>query len=535
MTEPVQPLIYEEKPPAYSTVRDYLSVVLRHKRKAVIFFVITLVAVLVCMSILQDAYRSEAKLLVRPGWESMNVDPTAATSETAGSLNQSQTVLLNTMLDIIQSEALAETVVDRLGPGAFLLEPGETASPGKGNGSKGGFGQGVKNFAKKLLGIPVSRPMTDRENAVKCVMENTDARVLHHTQIISIAFTSPNPELSQNVVRELTDLCLEKHKLVYRNPDSYKFLEEHEKETRTEMNRLRREMTTLKKEMGLTSVRDRLDFIENNIGSLEQAIDQAEAERVAAEAKIGDLKGKLEEIPKTQRTGETTSTDYSVINSLRDQLYQLQNERQSLLSRFTEDSEVVREKDRQIKAVENLLASEKPREVKTETWALNTAYQEVESALRLEETTLTSLVSKVNELENQHGKLENERKELLVFDYRYSQLEAELRNREAQYEKITAKVAQARMEQALEEKRISNMSEIQPATCPLEPEKSRKLMILVAGFFAGILGGILLTFLADYLDHTLKTPEQVESRLEIPALVSIPRANGKTFSMKLKK
>lgn len=533
MPEPIQQLIYEEKPPAYATVRDYVSVVLRHKGKAFLFFVFALVVSVASVMFLTDTYQSEAKLLVRPGWESMNVDPTAATSDNTGGTGTSQNVLLNTMLDIITSKALAEEVVDKIGVAAFLGDAGAEGSAGGDSGnSVGEWKNKAKDAVKGVLGMDQRQPMTHRDKAVKALMENTSARVLRSTQIISITFTSADPALSQRVVQELTNLCLERHKLVYRNPLSYQFLEEQEKESGEELARLRAEFRDMKQEAGLTSITDRLNFMENNIGRIEQEIGQAEVELRTASAKMQNLNSKLAEIPKTHRTGETTSLDFTVINSLRERLAEQRNERNALLFRYSEDADVVKEKDRLIAEIEDTLAHEKPREVKSETWALNDAYLEVENSLRLEETTSASLEAKTTELKQQLGTAKKEREALIALELKYNKLEGELRNREEQHSEILAKVSQARMEQALEEKRISNISEIQAASMPLEPEKSRKLIIVMMGFLGGIMGGIVLTFIIDLLDRTLKTPEQVENKLELPALVSIPRLNRKLLSIK---
>ncbi|MFH1998799.1 MAG: hypothetical protein ABIK28_03915 [Planctomycetota bacterium] len=531
MPEPIQHLIYEEKPPAYSTVRDYVSVVLRHKGKAFLFFLLSLTVSVSVVIFLKESYQSEAKLLVRPGWESMNVDPTAATSENAGMANQSQTVLLNTMLDIIQSKALAEDVVDAIGVGAFISETAEAGDAGMDSSITQWKDQATK-AVKDALGMDAHQVFSDRDKAVKVLMENTTADVLRNTQIISIAFASPDPALAQRVVHELTDLCLNKHKLVYRNPLSYPFLEEQEKESSLELDRLRTEFRDLKQEAGLTSVQNRLNFMENNIGRLEQEIGQTEVDLHASAAKLENLAGKLTTLPQTHRTGETNSLDFSVINSLRERLQEQQNERNSLLTRFTEDSDVVKEKNRLIAEIEETLRNEKPREVKTETWALSSTYIEVETALRMEETAMESYKAKSGELKLQLAEAKKEREGLIALELRYNKLEGELQNREAQHAKIVAKVGQARMEQTLEEKRISNISEIQAATLPMEPEKSRKLIILIAGFIGGILGGIVLTFIIDLLDRTLKTPEQVENKLELPALVCIPRLSRRLLSIK---
>jgi capsular polysaccharide biosynthesis protein len=42
------------------------------------------------------------------------------------------------------------------------------------------------------------------------------------------------------------------------------------------------------------------------------------------------------------------------------------------------------------------------------------------------------------------------------------------------------------------------------------------------GFLLGILGGIFLAFFSEYHDHSLKKPQDVEEKLNLPLLASIP-------------
>ena len=58
------------------------------------------------------------------------------------------------------------------------------------------------------------------------------------------------------------------------------------------------------------------------------------------------------------------------------------------------------------------------------------------------------------------------------------------------------------------------------------------MVILLAGFLGGIAGGIALAFVLASFDHTLRTPEQVEDKLQIPTLVAIPRVRANRVSVK---
>jgi Mrp family chromosome partitioning ATPase len=74
----------------------------------------------------------------------------------------------------------------------------------------------------------------------------------------------------------------------------------------------------------------------------------------------------------------------------------------------------------------------------------------------------------------------------------------------------------------LEAGNISNISVVQPATVPIKPIRPRKLLNLALGIFLGVLGAVGLAFVCEYLDHSIKTPEEAEMRLQLPTLASIP-------------
>ena len=56
----------------------------------------------------------------------------------------------------------------------------------------------------------------------------------------------------------------------------------------------------------------------------------------------------------------------------------------------------------------------------------------------------------------------------------------------------------------------------------MKPIKPRKALNLALGFILGILGGIGMAFFSEYLDHSLKTPQEVEEKVKLQLLASIP-------------
>ncbi len=534
-------ILIEKKAPRYSSLQDYISVVFQHKWKGLIFFIIVTGVGVVLAAASRNLYESEANLLVRLGWESVNPDPTIATGERTGSINQSQALVMNTALNLLMSQSTAEQVVDKLGPERFMDPLGVDAASGAGTEGNASLLDSVSKAVRKvgnmtemgLDGEKKGKEMSARHQAIGILMDYTEAFMVRNTNVISIGFTSPSPQLSQDVVRELTDRFLEHNRLVYRTPGSYEFVAEQEEEARGKVEKLEAEMQNLKKESGVVDWDQRLAFVETSIGVLRQTIAAGQSDLKAAEAKITDLRNRQSNLPEVT-TLETTSMDYSVIDGLRTRILTLKGEEQIALSKFTRDSESVREICRQITEVEKQLSEEEPRVLTTLTQGINTLYQGVGTALNDEESLSISLKARLEESRKQLLAAEKEREDLIDLHYRFSRLALDLSKQKANYAGFLASLNQARQEQTLEEKSISNISVVQPATYPLSPTDSKRFTFLVVGLLGGMAGAIVLAFFCASMDHTFKTPEEVERMLQLPALVAIPRVRTNRVTLKAK-
>jgi len=67
---------------------------------------------------------------------------------------------------------------------------------------------------------------------------------------------------------------------------------------------------------------------------------------------------------------------------------------------------------------------------------------------------------------------------------------------------------------------------------PVSPKKKRNLVL---AFLVGLFGGAGLCFALDYLDNTVKNPEDVEKLANIPSLGMIPYFNPNNIEKKGKK
>jgi len=227
-------------------------------------------------------------------------------------------------------------------------------------------------------------------------------------------------------------------------------------------------------------------------------------------------------MPATITTEQTSGFPNSAAELMRQRLYELQLQEQELLSKFTDESEMVRQLRRQIAEARKLLEQEDHTRTQVTT-GVNLARQQTEMALLEEEATRSSLAARTEVLQARLLSAGEEFKGLIDSETRLARLQRAREIQEAKFRRYSENLEQARVDQALEMEKISNISVVQSASLPLRPEPTGRALKLALGLLLALFGSVGVAFLFEYADHSLKTPQDVEEKLGLPTLASIPR------------
>ena len=74
--------------------------------------------------------------------------------------------------------------------------------------------------------------------------------------------------------------------------------------------------------------------------------------------------------------------------------------------------------------------------------------------------------------------------------------------------------------------RSSNIRVVDPALAPSSPSRPQKGRNILLAFLVGIVGGIGLAVFREYLDNTVKSPDDVEALTGLPSLAVVPSQPG---------
>jgi uncharacterized protein involved in exopolysaccharide biosynthesis len=520
--------IPEERYPERS-LRDFLYILFRHKWKVILFFLAVMITVTLGTFLVAEIYRAEAKLMVRIGRENVSLDPTATTGQVI-SIGQSRESEINSELEILKSRELALRIVDAIGPQVFLKPPDEeSAAQVSSTGTNRDrirdlqerLGEAMGKLSNLLEDLGLATSLSDREKAVINFRKNLEIEVQKNNNILSLTYDGRSPKLAEKILAKLIDFYLDKHITAHRTIGSYGFFDKQKDQLRTQVVRAEEDLKNLKTNTGVASLEEQRKIILYRIGTLQQDTEATQAALAISRAKVQDLKEKLADVPPTLVTQETTGTQNYGSDLMRAKLYELQLKEQDLLSKFAETSQPVLEIRRQIAEAQALVDKEEPTRTQVTT-GINTTHQQLNLALLMEMTTLSSLEAKAKVLKPQLDGARREVNEINHTEVMMANLQRELSLQEAKYRKYSENLEQARIDQALETNKISNISVVQAANASMKPVKPRKALNLALGFFLGIFGGLGLAFFSEYLDHSIKTPQDVGEKVKLQLLASIP-------------
>jgi capsular exopolysaccharide synthesis family protein len=511
-----------------NSLRDIYYVLFRHKWKIIPFFLVVTLTVLVLTCLSPEVYRSEAKLLVRLGRESVTLDPTVTTGQLIN-VSQTRDSEVNVELEILTSRELLEKIVDSIGPDTLLGRSAhkffnKNADEKVVRETSLQATTEVMNTESDSEQSHPAKPSNNRDKAVRAVMKNLQVKAQKDSRIISISYESETPKLAQNVIDTLINYYKDKHIAVHQTKGSDQFFLQQVRDLNDVLTLSEKELRDLRDESGISSPEEQRQDTQNRIADLEGQIGAAEAELAGCQASVQRLEKKISSIPETLVTQETTGFSNQAVDLMRAKLYELQLKEYDLLSKFTEESQQVQMIHREVTEAQMQLEKEIAKTGRVEvTKGINSNYLQTQWALSTEQKNLSSIQAKILNLKEQLATKKEGLKTINDTGLKITSLKREIDIQQARYQRYSDKLDQARIDHALDREKISNISVVQPATLPTLPVSQRRTLKLALGILVGILGGIGLAFLFEHIDHSIKTPTEVEEKLRLPTLASIPR------------
>jgi capsular exopolysaccharide synthesis family protein len=323
-----------------------------------------------------------------------------------------------------------------------------------------------------------------------------DIKPTRQTRLVKIAFSTPDPALSARVASAHARSYIRQGiKLRSQtNEEGLHFLEEKLVELKGRLEKSEAALNRYRREREIISLDDKENLVVERLADLNRRLTEAEADRIALEAQIQVIqKREFESLPAIMNS--------TVVQTLKQQLAQREGEFVHLSTLFKPGHPRIDQVQAQVEDARRQLRQETQRVVK----GIESAYQ----AARARESALR------NAMEKQKAATLG----LKNVAVEYAILAREVDTNRQLYDSVLQRMKEMGVAAEL---RASNISVIDKAEPPHTPSSPKKLKSLLLSVLVALIGGVSLAFLLEYLDNTLKTPEELEHYLRLPNLGIVP-------------
>jgi uncharacterized protein involved in exopolysaccharide biosynthesis len=382
-----------------------------------------------------------------------------------------------------------------------------------------------------MLGSFFPRRMQDHQTIVrKAAMKLGGALRIEPVKksfIISVSYTAADPQLAAHVLNTLGDLYLEKHAAVHRPSNATEFFDQESEHYRATLEQAESRLAEFNRESGLVTAQSEKDSSVPKLAEFELDMRQTQASIPAAQEHIRELEVLLEKTPQRITTQLRSGDNGALLQQLRSSLVNLEQQRVDLSNKYAPGDRMVKEVNTQIEQVEAAIDAQQRTPLHEETTDQNPTYAFIREELAKARADLASLQAKAK---SSSAVDQVYRQTLMDRDQKQLQQEALLREvkaAEANYLLYMNKREEAHISDAFDKSRILNVTIAQPATVPFLPTNPASLILLL-GWLLACLVSTAVVFVQERLNPAVRTPEQIESYLDVPVLAHLP--DEKRFS-----
>jgi uncharacterized protein involved in exopolysaccharide biosynthesis len=491
---------FEEQPVQSSIgLSDILFVLFRHKWKIIFSGLVGLIAASAIYFLVSRVYESQAKLLVRYVMERSAVDGLDSQIKTPTPENET---LLNSEIEILTSSDLLRQVAESIGTNKLGLGPDASI-----------------------------------QDAVELIGHSLDVSVVKDTNIISVVYSSGNPNLPMPVVQELVKRYFDKHLEVHRSIGAFNFVAKETAEVKKRLAETEAELKELKESVGIISLTEAKANLAAEFGKTQEELDSAISDFAAQQARVTDLEKSLaiSENKRAETPAQPVSGDVlEQYKSLIARLTQLQKAESELLLKYTSGNPIVKVKAAQIADLEkqrSALENQYPTLIGTAT---SQGGQEAQPNLASERAVLAGFESKLAALKARMNDLQARAKTISQVAPRIEELERKAEVEETNYKHSEASLEKARIDETLDPSRMPNISVVQTPSPAIRAKRNIEKVVLGmagGGFAVGIAIALLIEFI---LDRSVKRSFELETRLQIPLLLTIPHISPGRAELRLR-
>jgi len=504
------------------TLRDFYYVLFRHKVTIIILFFSTIVTVFGGLYVWPETYEAKSMILIKLGRENVATPTISPVSQPQVIFTGLKKEDINSEIELIRNRSIAEKVVGTLGVD-FLYPKSEKPKA---------FFKWIKFKLKRMaLGlrgyvfeglyfIDFMKRLTPYENAVEAVQKGLSAEQIKDSDVVEINLRWFNPDIATETLVRVIELYLESHLEAHKTSGDYKFFKQQVEVIGNRLSNSEDTLQKLKEDAGIVSYYDQRRLLLEQVTNFRSVLKKTQIEVVETVEKSAKLKSQLSTQPKTIQLSNVVNRN-PIIDSLKMKLLELELEKRKLLEKYSDGSHPIKTVTDEIEKVKSRFKEEGENVIGATTTGANSVYEETKKNLMLQEVQLVAIKAKRAMLVKHISLNLSEMKKLGTNEFAVKRLKRQIEIDEENYLLYRRKLEELRVSDILDNESMVNVKVIAPASASYRPVKPKKILIAGLGFVLSLVLGIGVAFISEYVDHSIKTEEDVTQYLGLPLLASI--------------
>ena len=330
---------------------------------------------------------------------------------------------------------------------------------------------------------------------IKMFQSQLSTDLLPGSRIIHVGFESTDPHLAARIVNALVQNYIE-----YSFRQKYDAtreaagrMEEQLDELKAKVENSQRDLVDYQRTHAMVENGDKQNVIEQRLSQLSVDLTQAQSDRIAKEAISNRWKSNPELVASDSRD--------DLLHGLQEKQADLHSQYVQALDTYGPNYPKVIRLNREEEEVAAQITAERQR-------AIEHYYNDYLAAKDREQLLSLAVAQQKEELGNFN--------QLLI---EHNILKGEFETNQQLYQKLLERLKDATVTAGL---RSTNIHVVDPALPPTGPIRPRTRFNIAAGLFTGLVLGVVLAFVREAADSSLKAPEDVELLLAMPVLALIP-------------
>jgi uncharacterized protein involved in exopolysaccharide biosynthesis len=353
---------------------------------------------------------------------------------------------------------------------------------------------------------------------------------VRRSNLLVVRYGARDAEEAHRVLSTLSDLYLEKHVAVNRLPEQYSFFSQQADQYKSGLEEAESKLAAFNREAGVTAPEVERDKTIERLTAFQAELETTRAAISENRNRARVLAQQVAESPQRVTTEVKTLNNPQLLEQLKSTLLDLELKRTELLTKFTPAYRPVQEIEQKIAQTKASIEREENHPMRDETTDRDPAYEWVRGELAKSKSELRALTAREASLTDTIAQYQTRLGELDRKGIEQQDLVRTAKSLEQNYLLYVQKREEARISDALDQRRMVNVALVQPPTMPRLPARS-PLMYPLMGLMLALLVTSGMVFAFEYSDHSFRTPEELQRTLDVPVLAAIPAGGpGNLFS-----